>query len=242
MGARVSRKLPILLAWIVLSPAALAQMPGGCGNPFVNHFGPFDYRRAPDATKQMVENRHFTPGVEAMIRPSTTTTREMAADVAYTLHVFPNHHRALLTMMRLGEKHHSPQPPGAKFTVECYFERGVQFRPDDTVVRGLFALFLAKNGRKPEALAQMRAAEHVAEKNPIALYAIGMVYFELGEYDDALKVAHQAAAAGDPRKGLEEALRGVNRWRDALPAAEAASAPASGPTPSAAASDAASSP
>ena len=133
-----------------------------CGNPFVNHFGPFDYRTASPADKKLVEDFHFTPGIEAMVRPVNTTYDGMAQDVAYTLHVFPNHPRALLTMMRLGERHKSPQPPGAKYTVDCYFERAVQFRPDDTVVRGLYATYLARNGRKPEALQHLSIARRAA--------------------------------------------------------------------------------
>lgn len=210
----------------------LAQGASGapCGNPFVNHFGPFDYRTASPADKKLVEDFHFTPGVEAMVRPVNTTYDGMAQDVAYTLHVFPNHPRALLTMMRLGERHKSPQPPGAKYTVDCYFERAVQFRPDDTVVRGLYATYLARNGRKPEALQHLSIARRAAGDNPMSNYSIGAVYYELGEFDLAVQQAHKAAALGFPGKALENALKNAKQWRDLAPAEapDAAASAASG--------------
>ena len=113
---RLAAALPV---WAVLCwPAAVSAQDGPCGNPFRNHFGPYDYRSASADTKALVEKVHFTPGVEAMTRPSTTTYARMAGDVAYTLHVVPNHPRALLTMMRLGERFKTDQADGAAFAVE----------------------------------------------------------------------------------------------------------------------------
>jgi tetratricopeptide (TPR) repeat protein len=211
----------LAITWIVLLYPSAASAQGGsaqqCGNPFANHFGPFDFRKADDATKALVEKFHFTPGIEALTRPQNTTYNEMAGDVSYTLHVFPNHPRALLTMTRLGERHKSPQPPGASFTVDCYYQRAVMFRPDDTVVRGLYATYLARNGRKPEALQQLAVARRLAADNPISNYSIGAVYFELGEFDLAVQQAHKAAALGFPSKGLENALKNAKQWREPSP-------------------------
>lgn len=193
--------------------AAWAQ--GQCGDPFRNHFGPYDYRSATKPTLDMVERIHFTPGIEIMTTPGTTTLANMAADVAYTLHVFPNHHRALITMMRLGERHKSDQPPGAKFTVECYFWRAVQYKPDDNVARLLYVQFLAKNGQKDRALGQLQEAQRQAGNNPMSAYNIGLVAYDLGAYELALAQAHAAAADGFPRKELEERLRKSGHWVEA---------------------------
>lgn len=233
-GPRTSRSLGVLaVACVALMQPIVGFGQGAssapCGNPFVNHFGPFDYRTAPIADRKVVEDYHFTPGVEAMVRPATTTYREMAGDVSYTLHVFPNHPRALLTMMRLGDKHKSPQPPGAKFTVDCYFQRAVQFRPNDTVARSLYATYLARSGRKPEALQQLDLARQFADDNAMSNYSIGAVYFELGEFDLAVQQAHKAAALGYPGRGLEDALKTAKQWREPVSVdspASAASVPA----------------
>ncbi|HRH86931.1 MAG TPA: ABC transporter permease [Rubrivivax sp.] len=202
------------LCWPAIATAQDTQ----CGNPFRNHFGPYDYRSASADTKALVENVHFTPGVEAMTKPSTTTYARMAGDVAYTLHVFPNHHRALLTMQRLGEKFKTAQPDGAAFPVECYFERAVLFRPDDTVARALYAQYLLKHGRKEHALKQLAYAVEQAKDRPLSHYNLGLVYLEMGEYELALTQAHAAKSLGlDNRPQLEEALRKAGKWRDTPP-------------------------
>ncbi len=216
-AAPVALVLSLVLA---LPGMAAAQSAGqqACGNPFRNHFGPFDYRKAPAQTKAMVENRHFTPGVEAMVRPSTTTFAAMAGDVAYTLHVFPNHHRALLTMQRLGEKYKTDQPEGARFTVDCYFERAVMFTPDDTVAHALYAQYLVKHGRKEQALRQLALAVEQAKDRPLSHYNLGLVYLEMGEFELALERAHEAKRLGmENLRQLEEALRKAGKWRDAPP-------------------------
>lgn len=210
---KLAAALPV---WAALWwPAMALAQDGPCGNPFRNHFGPYDYRTANADTKTMVERVHFTPGVEAMTKPGTTTYAAMAGDVGYTLHVFPNHHRALLTMQRLGEKYKTDQPEGAKFTVECYFERAVLFRPDDTVARALYAQYLVKHGRKPQALQQLAFAVEQAKDRPLSHYNLGLVYLEMGEYELALKQAHDAKRLGlENRPQLEERLRKAGKWRD----------------------------
>ena len=208
--------MPLAAAWLWPSHAA-AQAVGQslCGDPFRNHFGPFDYRTAPALEKEMVEKVHFTPGVETMSTPSTTTYAAIAGDVGYTLHVFPNHHRALITMMRLGERHKSDKPPGATFTVECYFDRAIRFRPDDTVARALYAQYLVKQKRKPQAIQQLQIAAEQAKDNPISHYNIGLVYLEMDEFELALAQAHKAKSLGlENRPKLEEALRKAGKWRD----------------------------
>lgn len=207
---------PLAIAWIgcMLPGAVFAQDASGnqCGNPFSNHFGPFDYRKADAATKALVEKFHFTPGIESMTRPQNTTYAEMAGDVSYTLHVFPNHPRALLTMTRLGERYKSPQPPGAKFSVDCYYDRAVRFTPDDTVVRAFYALHLVKQGQKESALQQLGLAAEHAKDNPTSHFNIGLVYFDLKEYDRALAQAHKAQELGSTRPELMDRLKSVNKW------------------------------
>lgn len=205
-----------LVVGLLHSPHTLAQsaQAGGCGDVFRNHFGPFDFRTASRDHINLVERVHFTPGVETLTRPSTTMYGDMAGDIGYTLHVFPNHHRALMTLMRLGERDHSEQPKGAKFTIECYFIRAVTFRPDDTVSRSLYALYLNKHSRKEEAIRQLDAAIEHAKENPLSEYNIGMVFLELREFDRALAQAHKASAMGIARTELEEALKRAGHWQE----------------------------
>ena len=137
----------------------------------------------------------------------------IAADVGYTLAVFPNHHRALMTMVRLGERHKTNKPPGTSRTIECYFQRAIVFASDDLLVRVIFADYLAKQGHKELAVAQV---DYVLKRteSPFIHYSIGGILFELGDFERALKQAHKAAALGLERNGLEEALRAKGVWKD----------------------------
>lgn len=198
-----------------------------CGNPFSNHFGPFDYRSADQATKNLVERAHFTPGVEAMTQPATTTLGTMAGDVGYTLRVFPNHHRALITMMRLGERHKTDLPPSAGFTVDCYFERAILFRPDDTVARLLYVQYLTKLKRNELAKYHIVMAKRSAGDNPMSHYNVGLVAYEAGDFELALAQAHRAKELGYQRPELEQQLRNAGRWRDAPKTADDSPPPAS---------------
>ncbi|MFY7916845.1 MAG: hypothetical protein ACOVPA_19500 [Rubrivivax sp.] len=210
--SRVVAIAAMLLALTGVSSTVRAQ--SECGNPFTNHYGPFDYRTATKENLALVERVHFTPGVETMTKPATTTYATMASDVGYTLHVFPNHHRALITMAKLGERHKTDQPPGASFTVDCYHQRAVIYRPDDNVARLLYVQFLAKQGKEDAVLAHLREAQRRAGDNLVSIYNIGLVAYDVGAFDIALNQAHLAAAAGYSRKGLEERLRKSGRWID----------------------------
>jgi len=206
--------LNVFLILAANSGMATAQTDSSCGNPFQNHYGPFDYRTVDAQNKAVVESVHFTPGVEALIRPATTTFFTMAGDVAYTLHVFPNHHRALLTMSRAAKKFGKDPAPGARFTVNCYFERAVKFRPEDTVARALYAQYLAANARQEDAVRQLEIATSFAKDNPLSHYNIGLLYFDLGKFDKALEQAHAAIALGNTRTELPDKLRAINKWTD----------------------------
>jgi tetratricopeptide (TPR) repeat protein len=203
------------VAVVALCPVAIAQTGNqNCGNPFVNHYGPHDFRNTTPASRKLVEEFHFTIGIETLTRPKNTVFHEMAQDVEYTLGVFPNHPRALNTMVRLSERWKRDPPPGTKFSVECWFDRAVRFRPDDTVVRSLYAQWLYKRQRKDQAVRQLKIAQEHARENALSQYNIGLVAFEVGDFDLALQLAHEARRLGFPREDLATLLKKVNRWVD----------------------------
>jgi tetratricopeptide (TPR) repeat protein len=171
---------------------------------------------------QRVEQYHFKPETEALIRG---TSGDIGGDLDFTLRYFPNHHRALISMVRLGEKLNNPQPRGARYPVECWLERAVRFAPDDTVSRLIYVSYLSKRGRMPEATAQLEKAEASAQDNPFSHYNVGLFYFELKNYDKALQQAHKAMAMGLLKQELADSLRRVGKWQD--PPANAADAAAS---------------
>ena len=193
----------------------------------MNGFGPHDYRVVQGGPRKVVEDNHFTPNIEMLFGGNTAL---VGGEIAYTLRAFPNHHRALVAMMNLGAKLNTDLPPGAGFTVECFFIRALTFRPDDVVARMLYAKFLANHSRKADALKQLEDTAHFADKNGFTHYNMGMLYQDLGEHDRALEQAHLALAYGFERPELQQRLRSVGKWRDpAAPAEPAASPAASAP-------------
>lgn len=172
--------------------------------------GPWDYRTATVDQRKLVESFHFTRSVETLTGGATGA---IGGDLDYTLNKFPNHLRALSALMRLSERTRSMKPVGAKYPVECYFDRATRFAPDDAQVRALYAFFLVQNKRETEARAQLTAAEQLGADDPQLAYNLGLAYFELKEYDKSLGFAKRAYAAGISVPGLRKKLTEVGKWR-----------------------------
>ncbi|NUZ05181.1 hypothetical protein HQN59_05325 [Schlegelella sp. ID0723] len=215
-----------LVAGVALAGSAAAQTPQSCGE-LQNAYGPFDYRTSKNELR-VVEDHHFTRKVETL-----TGGQEgyIGGDLDYTLRASPNHHRALVAVMGWGEKNKSPQPRDLPRPVECYFERALRFKPDDTTARMLYANYLLRNNRTPQAVAELDRVVSMAGDNGFTHFNAGLFYFDAKNYDKALQQAHTAQALGFPRTDLKQKLVAAGKWRDA-PAAPAGAASA---TPAAAA-------
>jgi tetratricopeptide (TPR) repeat protein len=214
------------LAWL---PAQVsAQSLAGCDMTLRSDGnGPYDYRTQRNALA-VVEKRHFTAAVERLQRGESTT--QPGPDLDYTLNKFPNHHRALLTLVRLGEKLKGDRDPTMQHSISCRFERALRFRADDILVRLIYAMHLHKLQMLPAAQQQLARASSEAGDNGLTHYNIGMVYSDLGLLDEALVSAHRAMQLGVLNKPeLKQRLERAGRWREPVAAAEAASAPASEP-------------
>jgi len=130
----------------------------------------------------------------------------------------------------LGEKEKTPQPRGTRYTVECYFERAILFRPDDSIVRMIYSTYLNSKGRAPEANTQLEIATTYAKDSDITHYNIGLHYFDLKNYDKALMQAHKALSLGFTQTALRDQLQSVGKWTEPsdlpTPPDSATSAPA----------------
>lgn len=207
--------------------AAFGQAgPVNCGS-IENAFGPYDYRTERGANLKLVEGAHFTGVVENLIR-GHSSGKSPAGDLDYTLRAYPNHHRALMSVMRYGEKHKSPHPLDLRYSVECYFERALRFRSDDALARMIYATFLSRNQRNPEATQQLEVATSLAKGNAFTHYNIGLIYLEMKAYDKALAQAHTAYELGFTQTALKDGLVAAGKWSEA-PAA--ASEPKPGTSP-----------
>lgn len=182
-----------------------------CGNTLHRTYGPFDYRAATKFQKDIVENAHFTPEVESLARGKTNN--HVGPDLAYTLSVLPNHHRALAAVVRLTERTGTDQPQGMR-PVECYFDSALRFARDDLVVHGLYAEWLIKKKRTAEAEVRLDQLVTMAAENPNIHYVVGLLYLQIEKFDKALRQAHRADELGWPRQDLAEKLRSGGHWRD----------------------------
>jgi len=207
---RIAGALVVLAGAVCSLTISAAEISPDCFD-YSRSFGPFDYRTASEKNKQLVEGSHFTRDVE-MLRSGNRGL--LGGDISYTLTAFPNHPRALLSMMRLGEREKTERPRGARFTVACYFARAVRFAPDDGSVRVLYGIYLSKRGAKTEAVEQLEAAQELIGDDPNLHYNLGLAYFDLKDYDKSQLHAKKAYEHGFPLPGLRDKLKQAGKWRD----------------------------
>lgn len=220
--ANIVQTIGILVLFIGCA-SVRAQVDAAMCGPIKSGFGPFDYRPERDpptagtgdhTTKlRLVESAHFQPVVEMLISAAKSKALP-GGDIDYTLRAFPNHHRALLTVIRYGEKYKSDKPYGLTFTVECYLERAARFANDDPLVRMIYSSFLYKKNRQPEAIAHLEYATKLAADNGFTHYNIGLFYTEMKIYDKALASAHRAIELGFDRTELPELIKAAGKWQE----------------------------
>lgn len=200
----------------VHAQSQLATM--GCGS-LQNAYGPFDYRT--DKGKLgIVEQHHFGPAQESL-----TKKAGLGGNIDYTLRAFPNHHRALMAMMKLGFRDRTSKPYGADYTIECYMIRAETFRPDDAMVKVIYGLYLMQSGRQKDSVSKLEEARGIDSQNANVNYNLGLAYMDLKQYDKALESAHRAYGAGFPLPGLRNKLKRAGKWRES-PAAQDDASPA----------------
>ncbi|ENO78196.1 hypothetical protein C664_09600 [Thauera sp. 63] len=201
---------------------AFAQDMSACGS-LQFHFGPYDYRSNADK-HDIVERFHFNQDVQNLRRGQTAETA--AGDISYVLRVFPNHPRALDAMARQSQREKRATPRGTTYSIDCWFERGMRFQPDDPIVKMLYGIHLLRIGKHEEAVKYLELAKSTGEPNGNVLYNLGLAYVKLGRFEQALENAHAAYDLGFPLEGLRNQLMRAGKWREASPAT-AAQAPVS---------------
>lgn len=182
-----------------------------CG-PLTNHFGPFNYRDPNfKAERPLVENAHFTPDVE---RLKAGSTGPIAGDISYTLKVFPNHPRALMSMANLALREKKDKPLYSAYSMSCWLQRAKRFAPEDPQVYAVEGYYLSKLGRKQEAVVAFETAIGMGQESMNTYYNLALVQVDLMNFDDALKNAKKAYELGAPLPGLRDKLRKAGKWVD----------------------------
>lgn len=180
-------------------------------------FGPYDYsRRAmiPAGNLDVVERAHFPPKVENLISGNTSMGPE--GDIAYTLGAWPNHHRALLSIINYQlkirdklTKDKLSRPP------ECYLQRAIHFSPEDTVSYALYGFYLRKMGHLEDAAKYYEKAMQLDPRNIKNAYSYSLLLIDLKRYDEAVKYAQIAYEGGKyVPKGLKHKLEKIGVWKE----------------------------
>ena len=95
------------------------------------------------------------------------------------------------------------------WTVDCYFERALAFRPKDARLYLLYGTYLHRAQRASEAAAAYGHAEKLGLDSPELYYNRGLLEFERKNPDEAAAYAAKAYAGGYPLPGLRNKLQKV---------------------------------
>lgn len=196
--------VPLRLA--AAEPEGAPQEYADCGDPFTNHYGPFDYTNPIDRSQHdhipIVEAYHFNAQVERLEKGMTSAF--VMDDINYTLRVVPNHHRALNAVARFDID--KGGIPSTWLSAQCWFDRALQFRPKDGTVWLIYANWKARKGSDEEALEAYAEAKALAPDSAEIDYNLGLLYLKMGQYDKALAHAKVAYAGNYPLQGLRRKL------------------------------------
>ncbi|MCQ8103101.1 hypothetical protein NP590_03185 [Methylomonas sp. SURF-2] len=178
-------------------------------------YGPFDYTKLEDKQNlPIVEHSHFSADVENHIKG---IGGYVPADLDYTLRAFPNHHRALLSVIRykfkltnklLTENRELLSP------VECYLQRAIKFSPQDSASYALYGYYLHKIGHLTESSTIYQKALEIDNDNPKIAYSLSLLLIDMKEYERALKYAKIAYKNKKTPESLKLKLKNIGIWTE----------------------------
>lgn len=175
-------------------------------------FGPYDYllrHQFPNQLK-VVEEYHFAPSVEQLIKGQTTVSP--MGDISYTLTAWPNHHRALYSSIR-DRLNTWKSPKKSRWTVaECFLQRAIHFSPKDGTAYMLYGILLHQTNQRSMALKNYRKALEIQPQNAQAKYNLALLLVDMKEYAEAKKYALELYAKGYPLPGLKDNLKSAGQW------------------------------
>ena len=177
----------------------------------------FDYY-AKDANtlhwKKLVEGAHFTAGVR---QGKYGNAGSLEGDLDYVLRHFPNHPQALFVMGKLqaGDQF-NPRKGSRKdyfyWSIDCYLKRAIEMGnnyPDTYLVA---AILTHRKKEYETAESNYLKSISLSEESIEAKYNLGLLYFDMSQYDKAKKYAKEAYQAGYPLQGLKQKLKSKNNW------------------------------
>jgi len=183
------------------------QLTGGVGS-----LGPWDYTNpATHVHLERVEHSYFAPHVENL----AWDPKQDAMSAAKTLRIYPNHHRALYTLMRYYRDYPNIDNKNEIHSMECLFARASFFAPNDPTVYMLYGMHYHWNSDFIGSKGKYLKAYDLDPENPQVNYNLGLMYYDQGDYESAAKHADIAYNGGYPLQGLRKKL---SRLEEAAPA------------------------
>jgi hypothetical protein len=174
--------------------------------------GPVDYQTVSPFTIAFVEVRHFPRHVETLQRGARSGS--VPGDIQYMLITFPNHPRALRAAAELIRRNKGVTPQYMTYGIDCWFDRALAYRPEDPEVRIVYANELFKDGKLAEAREQTLIAESLVKDNPRLRYNLGLLFFDLKDFEKSLANAKVAYTMGFDLPGLRNKLKNAGKWHD----------------------------
>jgi len=190
-----------------------------CGSPPPGHLvrGKLDYRHGRmNSVNQLdsrsMERRHLRPAM-ARVSSGKNLDWEVMNNLHFILSKVPNHEPALRVLIDwdlMGGRHHRQEFAGPA----CYLVWAAQFAPDDVVVWNYGGLYFQRKGDARRAMKWWRQALLVDPANPDVHYALGLIAFESGDYQQARSHAQSAYAGGYPLPALRNKLQSAGQWQE----------------------------
>jgi tetratricopeptide (TPR) repeat protein len=206
------KRVSCVAALVISTVSVNLQAAPHCGE-LENGYGPYDYADSSQRQRYLpiVERFHFTPNVEKLVNGNSGP---LGGELDYTLRAFPNHHRALAALAKLAVRDKTVKPVGAKYSVYCYFDRAIRFKPTDPVVRMVYGSYLQKLGQPDKAIDQFNVAVNLQPEDPTINYNLGLLYMQKKDYEQARTHAKKAYELGFPLPGLKNQLIQAGKWED----------------------------
>jgi tetratricopeptide (TPR) repeat protein len=215
----LSNLIRLLVASVLLSSVPHAFAAGGCtlSSPAASFNADYTSQADRNQYLHVVEKAHFTSNVRNLIRGSSGS--RLGPDLSYTIDHFPNHHEALDASSRLSLKTKTPRPFGLRCSVEGFFERAIEFKPDDGRLRMVYGMHFHRFNKLNKAIEQFELADKLSPGDSNLAYNLGLIYFDLKQYDKAMTFAEKAYTDNFPLDGLKRKLKQVGKWVEPKPVA-----------------------
>jgi Flp pilus assembly protein TadD len=148
---------------------------------------------------------HFTPAVEQFV--SGTTGKNPMGDLVYTLRAWPNHHRALNTIIKVRLQSKDVYQGNKKYPpAECFLQRAIHFSPEDATTYMLYGMLLQRMDKLEEAHAQYLKARELSPQDIQIKYNYALLLIKLNRIVEAEELARDIYAANYPLPGLRRQL------------------------------------